>query len=61
MFQEHSKAGVTAEQWSAAVTEVVGGKSGGKEPTRMGQGTKSEKIDDAVTTATKWFEEKLKL
>ncbi|KAK8043687.1 alanyl-tRNA synthetase [Apiospora rasikravindrae] len=56
-----SSKGVTAEQWSAAVSEVVGGKSGGKEPTRQGQGTKAEKIDDAVETARKWLEEKLKI
>ncbi|KAK8061432.1 Alanine--tRNA ligase [Apiospora phragmitis] len=56
-----SSKGVTAEHWSAAVSEVVGGKSGGKEPTRQGQGTKAEKIDEAVETARKWLEEKLKL
>ncbi|KAK8072132.1 alanyl-trna synthetase [Apiospora saccharicola] len=56
-----SSKGVTAEQWSAAVSEVVGGKSGGKEPTRQGQGTKAEKLDEAVETARKWLEEKLKI
>ncbi|KAJ1324404.1 alanyl-tRNA synthetase [Microdochium nivale] len=53
--------GVTAEQWAAAVTDVVGGKSGGKEPTRQGQGTNAEKIEDAVEVARKWLDEKLKL
>jgi len=43
------------------VSEVVGGRSGGKEPTRQGQGTQPEKIDDGVETATKWLDEKLKL
>lgn len=43
------------------MSEVVGGKSGGKEPTRQGQGTKPEKIQDAVAIAEKWFAEKLKL
>jgi alanyl-tRNA synthetase len=43
------------------VTEVIGGKAGGKEPTRQGQGTKPENIEDAVATAQKWLEEKLKL
>ncbi|KAK8851747.1 tRNA synthetases class II (A)-domain-containing protein [Apiospora arundinis] len=56
-----SSKGVTAEQWSAAVSEVVGGKSGGKEPTRQGQGTKAEKMDEAIETARKWLEEKLKI
>lgn len=43
------------------MSEVVGGRSGGKEPTRQGQGTQPEKIDDGVETATKWLDEKLKL
>ncbi|KAF5662305.1 alanyl-tRNA synthetase [Fusarium heterosporum] len=53
--------GVTAEQWAASVSEVIGGRSGGKEPTRQGQGTKPENLDGGVETATKWLEEKLKL
>ncbi|KAI5467286.1 tRNA synthetases class II (A)-domain-containing protein [Mariannaea sp. PMI_226] len=56
-----SSQGVTAEQWAASVSEVIGGKSGGKEPSRQGQGTKPENIDDGVETATKWLNEKLKL
>lgn len=52
---------MTAEHWSAAVSEVVGGRSGGKEPTRTGQGTNPHKIEEAVETAEKWFKEKLKL
>jgi alanyl-tRNA synthetase len=48
--------GVTAGPWADAVSDVVGGKSGGKEPTRQGQGTKPEKIDDAVAVAIKWVE-----
>jgi alanyl-tRNA synthetase len=43
------------------VSEIVGGKSGGKEPLRQGQGSKAEAIDDGVATATKWLDEKLKL
>ncbi|RGP70337.1 alanyl-trna synthetase [Fusarium longipes] len=53
--------GVTAEQWAASVSEVIGGRSGGKEPTRQGQGTKPENLDEGVETATKWLDEKLKL
>ncbi|KAA8575790.1 hypothetical protein EYC84_004886 [Monilinia fructicola] len=37
------------------------GRSGGKEPTRTGQGTNPDKIEDAVAVAEKWFAEKLKL
>ncbi|KAG8409412.1 Alanine--tRNA ligase [Metarhizium acridum] len=53
--------GVTAEAWAAAVSKVVGGKSGGKEPTRQGRGTNAEKIDDAVEAARNWLEQKLRL
>ncbi|KAF7560904.1 hypothetical protein G7046_g3230 [Stylonectria norvegica] len=53
--------GVTAEKWAASVSEVIGGRSGGKEPSRQGQGTKPENIDKGVETATKWLSEKLKL
>ncbi|OTB05045.1 hypothetical protein M426DRAFT_320106 [Hypoxylon sp. CI-4A] len=53
--------GVTAEKWATAVSEVVGGKSGGKEPTRQGQGTNADKIDEAVAVAEKWLAEKLKI
>ncbi|KAI6783072.1 alanyl-tRNA synthetase [Emericellopsis cladophorae] len=56
-----SSQGVTAEQWAGSVSEVVGGRSGGKEPSRQGQGTKPEAIDEGVETATKWLSEKLKL
>ncbi|KAI1772611.1 tRNA synthetases class II (A)-domain-containing protein [Hypoxylon cercidicola] len=53
--------GVTAEKWAGAVSEVVGGKSGGKEPTRQGQGTNADKIEEAVAVAEKWLAEKLKI
>ena len=43
------------------MTKVIGGKSGGKEPTRQGQGTEPGKIEDAVEITRKWLEEKLKL
>ncbi|EFQ25498.1 tRNA synthetase class II [Colletotrichum graminicola M1.001] len=56
-----SSQGVTAEQWAAQVSEIVGGKSGGKEPTRQGQGTKAENLDEAVATAEKWLKEKLNI
>lgn len=62
LFEQHlSSQGVTAEKWAASVSEIVGGRSGGKEPSRQGQGTKPESIDDGVETAIKWLDEKLKL
>ncbi|PHH78925.1 hypothetical protein CDD82_2753 [Ophiocordyceps australis] len=56
-----SSQGITAEQWAACVSGVVGGRSGGKEPLRQGQGTDAGKIDEGVEAATKWLSEKLKL
>ena len=61
MEQHLSSQGVTAEQWASSVTGVIGGRSGGKEPSRQGQGTKPEAIDEGVETAIKWLDEKLKL
>ena len=61
IVQAHASKGVTAEGWASAVSDVIGGRSGGKEPTRQGQGTKPESIDEAVETARKWLEEKLKV
>lgn len=46
------------------MSEVIGGKAGGKEPTRQGSGTQPEKIEEAVATAEKWLTaelEKLKI
>lgn len=54
-----SSKGVTAEQWASVVSNIVGGRSGGKEPTRQGVGVRPEKIDEAVEEARKWLEEKL--
>ena len=52
---------MTAEKWASAVTEVIGRKAGGKEPTRQGQGTEAHRIDEAVAVAERWLAEKLKL
>lgn len=37
------------------MTEIIGGKAGGKEPTRQGAGTQPEKIEDAVKKAEEWL------
>ncbi|KAK4132517.1 hypothetical protein BT67DRAFT_406503 [Trichocladium antarcticum] len=55
-----SSKGVTAEQWTAAVTEVIGGKTGGKEPSRQGAGAEPAKLEDAVAKAEEWLAEKIK-
>ncbi|KAK0118112.1 Alanine--tRNA ligase [Cadophora gregata] len=57
---DHTSNGVTAEHWAASVSEVIGGRSGGKEPTRTGQGTNPDKIKEGVAAAEKWLAEKLK-
>ncbi|KAK0630168.1 tRNA synthetases class II (A)-domain-containing protein [Bombardia bombarda] len=55
-----SSKGVTAEQWTAAVSQVIGGKTGGKEPSRQGQAADPAKLEEAVATAEKWLLEKMK-
>ncbi|KAK4110410.1 hypothetical protein N656DRAFT_799929 [Canariomyces notabilis] len=55
-----SSKGITAEQWTAAVTEVIGGKTGGKEPSRQGAGAEPAKLDEAVAKAEQWLLEKMK-
>jgi alanyl-tRNA synthetase len=59
-LQHLSSKGVTAEQWTAAVTQVIGGKTGGKEPSRQGAGSDPSKLEDAVKTAEEWLLEKVK-
>ncbi|KAJ9132980.1 Alanine--tRNA ligase [Pleurostoma richardsiae] len=51
--------GITAEKWTDAVCEVIGGKAGGKEPTRQGQGTQPEKLEEAVAKAEEWLTKEL--
>lgn len=51
--------GVTAEEWTKAVSEVIGGKTGGKEPTRQGAGAEPAKLDEAIEEAEKWLSKKL--
>lgn len=42
------------------MTEVIGGKTGGKEPSRQGAGAQPEKLEDAVAKAEAWLVEKMK-
>jgi len=41
------------------VSEVIGGKTGGKEPSRQGSGTEPSKIAEGVEKAEKWLQEEL--
>jgi len=54
-LQHLSSKGVSAEQWTAAVTEVIGGKTGGTPVSRQGAGAKPEKLEDAVAKAEEWL------
>ncbi|PFH59515.1 hypothetical protein XA68_12247 [Ophiocordyceps unilateralis] len=56
-----SDRGVTAEQWSSSVSDVIGGRSGGKEPSRQGQGTRPERMDEGVEAARRWIGDRLRL
>lgn len=50
------KAGADGPSWSAAVSEAVGGKAGGKGATSVGNGTNPDKADEGVEVARKWIE-----
>jgi alanyl-tRNA synthetase len=57
--QHLSSKGVTAEEWTKAVSEVIGGRTGGKEPTRQGAGAEPAKLEEAVEEAEKWLLKKM--
>jgi alanyl-tRNA synthetase len=60
-WQQHlASKGITAEQWTAAVTEVIGGKTGGKEPSRQGAASEPHKLEEGVAKAEEWLLEKMK-
>ena len=52
---EASKAGASASEWAAKISDVVGGKAGGKAPTSIGNGTNPEKVDEAVGAAEEYL------
>ena len=49
------KSGATAQAWAATVSELVGGKAGGKSPTAIGNGTDAKKVDEAIERATEYL------
>ncbi|TPX09300.1 uncharacterized protein E0L32_009492 [Thyridium curvatum] len=51
--------GITAEEWTGRVSEIIGGKAGGKEPSRQGAGTKPEKLEEGLAVAEKFLADKL--
>jgi alanyl-tRNA synthetase len=42
------------------VSEVIGGKTGGKEPSRQGAGAEPAKLEEAVAKAEAWLVERMK-
>ena len=56
MGQEASKKGLQASDWTSEVSNIVGGKAGGKGATSLGNGTKPEQVDEAVEAARKYLE-----
>ncbi len=55
-LQEASKKGASATEWAATISNIVGGKTGGKPPTSIGNGTSAEKVDEALEAAAKYLE-----
>ncbi|ETN37107.1 alanyl-tRNA synthetase [Cyphellophora europaea CBS 101466] len=51
-----AKAGISSSDWSATVSNLVGGKAGGKAPVAIGNGTDVSKVDDALKAATEYLE-----
>lgn len=49
--QEHESKGLVASEWAARVTEMVGGKAGGKGATCVGSGIDAGKVDLGVEAA----------
>jgi len=49
--------GADASKWANSIAGVVGGKAGGKGATSFGQGTNTEKVDEAVEAARKYLQD----
>ncbi|KAL8811450.1 MAG: hypothetical protein Q9200_001800 [Gallowayella weberi] len=54
--EEASKQGASATDWATVVSQVVGGKAGGKGATCIGNGTEPGKVDEAIEAATKYLQ-----
>ncbi|KAL1972146.1 hypothetical protein VTN31DRAFT_7365 [Thermomyces dupontii] len=48
--------GASPTDWSKVVSDLVGGKAGGKAPTSIGNGTNVDKVGEAVAAATEYLE-----
>lgn len=55
-LQNGIKAGMKSPEWSSMVSNLVGGKAGGKEPVAIGTGTDQSKVDEALKAATEYLD-----
>ena len=53
--QNATNAGMTSSDWSATVSNLVGGKAGGKAPVAIGNGNNVSKVDEALIAATEYL------
>ncbi|RMZ78087.1 hypothetical protein DV737_g4002, partial [Chaetothyriales sp. CBS 132003] len=54
--QDAAKAGLSSSDWAATVSNLVGGKAGGKGPVAIGNGTHVAHVDDALKAATDYLD-----
>ena len=47
---------MSSSDWAKTVSDLVGGKAGGKAPTAIGNGTDTSKADEALKAATEYLE-----
>ncbi|KAL8987963.1 MAG: hypothetical protein Q9169_008629, partial [Polycauliona sp. 2 TL-2023] len=54
--EEATQQGASATDWASTVSQIVGGKAGGKGATCIGNGTDPSKVDEAVEAAREYLE-----
>lgn len=47
--------GLDARQWATKVSEIIGGKAGGKDDSAQGVGVEAGKVEEAVSVAKSYF------
>lgn len=48
---------MNSSDWASKVSNLVGGKAGGKAPVAIGNGTNASKTDEALKAATEYLEQ----
>lgn len=54
-IQDLSSQGASPNDWTGQISKIIGGRSGGKAPTSIGNGTDVSKVDDALEAATEYL------